>query len=154
MITDEELKHVLLGEIYAYTNALCAYGFCRQIALDDGGATTVYCFLSEIALAFEVDWRECEVVVFVVKLAAGRLPSGYYVENGTPCRYFLQEVVRDRGWGAAKELQSDGRSERRCSVSDRMQALGILQERFHACRSLVDSYVEKLVAEESNIFSS
>lgn len=153
MTTNEEIKHVLLGEISAYAKSLCSYGFGPQITLDDGWVTTVYCFLNEIALAFEVDWREFEVVVFVVRLEANRLPRGYYVEDGIPCRYFLQEVVRRRGWGGAKELPSDGARGRHCKGSDGTQAADILLERFHACRSLVNDCVGKLVAEESGIFS-
>ena len=53
---------------------------------------------SDVAIELELDWREQEIFCLLVRLEHGKLPEGYYVANGNPCRYHLQKVIRKHSW--------------------------------------------------------
>lgn len=63
---------------------------------------------SGIGLEVELDWRDKEVFVLLVKLSNGASPKGYYVENGLPCRKHLFKVVMEQDWPGAKENSEEG----------------------------------------------
>ena len=51
-----------------------------------------------LGVELELDWREFDLYILIVRLEDGGLPKGYYVSNGWKCRKHLVNVVREQGW--------------------------------------------------------
>ena len=110
--------------------------------------------LTKIALEIEIDWRDFDVFLLIVKLENGDLPSGYYVSKGLPCRYHIQKVISDRHWIVDREALvaiSPGKKRRRQNYQHSEE---VILDRFHAYKKVLDCCVEKLVKEENAIFAS
>ena len=74
------------------------HGFAEPIVSKGNGSTTIDWLHIDIALEVEIDWRDLDVFVLLVRLENGKLPQGYYVSEGKPCRFHLQKVITDRKW--------------------------------------------------------
>lgn len=44
----------------------------------------------------ELDWREFEVIVLVVRLENGKLPEGYYISQGKKSRLMIDQILKNR----------------------------------------------------------
>jgi hypothetical protein len=108
--------------------------------------------LTDIALEIEIDWRDFDLFVFIVRLENGNLPSGYYVSEGRPCRYHLQKVIADKKWGVDQEalaMISPGNKGKRQST--KRTENGML-DRFRAYKKVLDSCVKNMVQDGETIF--
>lgn len=57
-----------------------------------------------IAIEVEIDWREWDLFLLVVRLESGRLPDGYYVSSVGRCRLHLTDLMDRGGWIVSTEL--------------------------------------------------
>lgn len=99
-----------------------------------------------IAIEIEIDWRELEVFVLLVRLEHGSLPGGYYVSNGRVCRKHLVNVLREQGWIALNR-----RERRRKSASRTPEAF---EESIERARTLVLDHVAQIVSRADVIFGA
>ena len=60
--------------------------------------TTIAWLHSNVAIELELDWRELSISCLIVRLEDGKMPDGYYMSNGKPCRYYLQKLIRKHTW--------------------------------------------------------
>jgi len=68
--------------------------------------TTIAWLHSNVAIELELDWRELSISCLIVRLEDGKMPDGYYMSNGKPCRYYLQKLIRKHTWHTTQlELQ-------------------------------------------------
>jgi hypothetical protein len=129
------------------------YKFSKPVVKRDGWTTSVDWLGSDIAIELELDWREFDAFIFIVRLEDGQLPQGYYVSNGKPCRFHLQEVVKERGWPVAQDemmvISPNGRRGRSSKPSD-----DSLRKRLLAYKGVLLSCVDQVVADGASIFSA
>ena len=142
----------IVESIIALLANLYSYGFSQPRVTQEEWTTTLTLLLTDIALEIEIDWRDFDIFVLVVRLKNGSLPSGYYVSEGRPCRYHLQKVISDRKWNVDQEalaMISPGKKGKRQNT--KRSADGML-DRFREYKKVLDSCVEKLVEEGDVIF--
>lgn len=152
MTSKADHKDRIIEKIIAMLENLYSYGFSQPRVTQEDWLTTLTLMLTNIALEIEIDWRESDIFVLVVRLENGTLPSGYYVSEGRPCRYHLQKIVSERNWSVDQEalaLISPGKKDKR--QNNKRSEDGML-ERFSAYKRVLDSCVDKLVTEEDMIF--
>lgn len=152
MISKADQKNRIVESIIALLVNLYSYGFSQPQVTQEEWSTTLTLMLTDIALEIEIDWRDFDIFVLVVRLENGNLPSGYYVSEGRPCRYHLQKVISDRKWKVDQEalaMISPGNKGRRQNI--KRSEDGML-DRFRVYKKVLDGCVEKLVKEGDTIF--
>ena len=94
---------------------LINYGFSEPVIKREDRSTVIGWLGTDIALELELDWRDFDVFLLIVRLENSQLPQGYYVSNGEPCRFHLQKVIKDNGWSVAldemKVISTNGKRE-------------------------------------------
>jgi hypothetical protein len=152
LTSNKGLKSRIVVRILGLLGSLRSYGFSKPFVRHENWSTTITLMLTSIALEIEIDWRDFDIFVLVVRLKNGNLPSGYYVSEGRACRYHLQKVISDRKWSVDRDalaMISPGKKGKR---QNGKQSEGTMLDRFYAYKRVIDSCVEILVAEEEMIF--
>ena len=132
--------------------SLRSYGFSTPIVKNENGSTTITLMLTHIALEIEIEWRDFDIFMLVVKLENGNIPSGYYVSNGRPCRYHLQKVITDRKWAVDQNAWAIISPEKKARKQYDRQSADAIFDRFCAYKNILGSCINDLVAEENLIF--
>lgn len=73
------------------------FGFEPPLVTKSRYMTRIAYLHKEVGIEVELDWKEFDSFVLLVKLDGGRLPLGYYIEDGRPCRRHLNAVLREQG---------------------------------------------------------
>lgn len=145
-------KKRVLENIIALLVNLYSYGFSKQLVNEEEWSTTLTLMLTDIALEIEIDWRDFDVFVLVVRLENGSLPSGYYVSEGRPCRHHLQKIIADQNWEVDREalsMISPGNKSKKQIIKATDDGL---LDRFRAYKKVLDSCVESLVQKGEGVF--
>lgn len=148
--TDKKMR--VVETIIELLVSLYAFGFYKpQVSIGEW-STTLTLMLSEIALEIEIDWRDFDIFVLVVRLENGKMPSGYYVSQGRPCRYHLQKIIAEQNWNVDQESLSmilPGKKGKRQNTNRTEEGL---LERFRLYKKVLDGCVENLVKEGEAVF--
>lgn len=142
----------IIEKIMALLINLYSYGFSKPRLNQEEWSTTLTLMLTDIALEVEIDWREFDVFVLVVRLENGEIPSGYYVSEGRSCRLHLQKVISDQKWSVdqkALAMISPGNKDKRKNTK---RTEGDILDRFRAYKIVLDDCVESLVEKGKTIF--
>ena len=135
----------LLGNFYSY-------GFSEPRVYQEKWMTTLILMLTDIALEIEIDWREFDIYVLVVRLENGNLPSGYYVSEGRLYRYHLQKIVVDQKWYVDQEALAMILPGNKGKRQNTKRTEDSMLNRFHAYKKVLDSCVDNLVQEGEAVF--
>lgn len=131
---------------------LTKFGFFEPLLKRDGGSTVIDWFGKDIALELELDWKEFDVFFLIVRLENDRLPQGYYVSNGKPCRFHLQKVIKEKMWSvdtnAMKVINTNEKNGRLQKPSAEN-----LKKRIVAYQALLISCIDQVVADGVTIFN-
>jgi hypothetical protein len=73
-------------------------GFASPKVTVTPAMTTITWLHSNVAIEPELDWRDLSIFCLLVRLEDGKIPEGYYISNGKPCRYHLQKIIRKHVW--------------------------------------------------------
>ncbi len=140
MNQQDELKDYVLDH---FLDLVDQYGFSSPIVSEENGMTRVDYIATNLAIELELDWREFDIYVLVVRLEDGKLPKGYYVSNGRKCRKHFVSVVREQGWslGSFKAGKKTRREE-----SDFKSSLT-------AQKALLFSHIDALLNTKDELFS-
>lgn len=132
---------------------LSGYGFSGPVVRRDDWSSVIGWFGLDIAIELELDWRELEIFVLIVRLDDGQLPQGYYIANGKPCRFHLQRVVKEKGWFHASDemelISTIGKRE-----SSRKPSMENLKKRVLAYKAVLISCMDQLLAEGRAVFTA
>ena len=131
---------------------LYSHGFSQPQMTQEKWSTTIALALTKIALEIEIDWRDFDIFLLVVRLENGAPPEGYYVSQGRPCRYHLQKVISDRKWIVDQKAFAEISRGNKGKKQSHKCSEDMLLDWFAAYKKVLDSCVEKLVAEEDMIF--
>lgn len=142
----------MVEKIIDLLKSLYSYGFSKPIVSQDDWSTSIIFKLTNIALEIELDWRDFNVFVLVVRMERGNLPSGYYVSAGKPCRYHLQKVISDRRWNVDQEAFAELTPKKNSRRQKILWSEDMMFDRFLAYKIVLDDCVDKLRKEESMIF--
>jgi hypothetical protein len=153
LISNNDRKNKILREIVDLLGNFYSLGFTKPRVTQEEWTTTLTLMLNNIALEIEIDWRDFDIFVLVVRLENGDLPSGYYVSKGRPCRYHLQKVISDRNWAVDQEALVAISPEKKGRKQNNKRSEEEILARFHAYKKVLDVCVEKLVKEEDAIFT-
>lgn len=148
MSEQEEIEKLVTNQFAELTS----YGFSEPI-IERGSWSTVIDWLgSDIALELELDWREFDIFLLIVRLEDGQLPQGYYISNGEPCRFHLQKVITEKGWSVAldemKAISSIGRH-----GSSQKPSIDNLRQRLFIFKAVVMSCINEILANSETIFT-
>ncbi len=152
MTSNNALKNRIIDKIIELLVNLYSFGFSEPVISHEDWSTTVTFMLSNIALEVEIDWRDFDIFILIVRLENGALPNGYYVSEGMPCRYHLQKVITDRKWSVdqnALAMISQGKKGKR---QNSKQSEDAMLDRFCVYKKVLDSCIDKLVDENEMIF--
>jgi len=90
MKNEDEVTRVIVDR---FSFLQSEFDFSEPVIKSDNLITTISYLSNEIALEFELDWKENEVFLLITRLTEGRLPNGYYVYNGKIVRKHLIRVL-------------------------------------------------------------
>lgn len=82
------------------------WGFSEPKIKHDRWTSTFSYLLEDIGIEIEIDWRDLDVYLLVVRLKNNALPEGYYISEGTICRVHLVNLIRELKWNVDKKLIS------------------------------------------------
>lgn len=153
MISNNDRKNKILNEIVDLLGNFYPLGFSKPRVTEEEWTTTLTLKLTNIALEIEIDWRDFDIFVLVVRLENGDLPSGYYVSKGRPCRYHLQKIINERNWAVDREALVAISPEKKGRKQNNKRSEEVMLARFHAYKKVLDDCIEKLVKEEDAIFT-
>lgn len=153
MTSNSDRKNQIIKQILASLANLYSFGFSKPQITQEDWATTLTLMLSNVALEIEIDWRDFDIFVLVVRLENGNLPSGYYVSEGRPCRYHLQTVIRDRKWIVDQEALATLSPGKKGQRQNNKRSEEVMLNRFYAYKKVLDGCVEELVKEGDTIFA-
>ncbi len=154
LTTDTERKQELVTTVVESMRQLSNHGFSEPIIESTDWATSVAVKLKAVAVEIEIDWRELQIFSLIVKLENGRMPNGYFMSNDLPCRYYLQRVIKDRGWKVDVGLLSKGSSGARHGSRSREHPALRMADQFSSYRKVIESCVGQIVREEKEIFTA
>lgn len=78
-------------------------GYSAPSVARDDHASRILFAKGDIGIEIELDWHEFAPFLLLVRLAGGRAPKGYYVDEGRRCRQHLAAALgRLRGTRAPK----------------------------------------------------
>ena len=150
MTSDTSKNFIIENTLHAFS-FLVEAGFSNPIVANNP-LNTVICWKQHlIAIELELDWREWDVFVLIVRLENGKPPTGYYVSDGKSCRYHLQKVISMRKWNIDKLILNSffpDPSKKRPKPSPEL-----LQERITFYKQLLIACLESLIKENDRIFS-
>ena len=107
------------------------YGLSKPVIKRDHWTTSFDWLSMNIAIELELDWREFDPFMLIVRLEDHQLPQNYYVSNGKPCRFHLQKAIQERGWSV---------------VSDEMKVLSANEKRGLKPKPSADNFKKRLLA--------
>lgn len=148
MSVQQEIEHFIVQEFAVLQSK---YGFQPPTFKRQGWITSIDLANDGIAIEVEVDWREFDVFLLVVRLEAGQLPRGYYVSNGKRCRIHLLTLIEERHWPVDQGLIS--RVRRQVGADTRERRVEDLMNRIVDYRAILLSCLDKILAEKEGIFS-
>jgi hypothetical protein len=90
-LNKEEIQRLLVEK----TSFLMKFGYDKMFKIGDNWNFTLsyLSFKQEIAIEFEIDFREIDVFVLITILQKGKLPNGYYMEKGKKVKFHLEELI-------------------------------------------------------------
>jgi len=115
------------------------YGYHAEEPVRVDGKTRIDFVKDGIAVEVELDWREFFAFVLFVELKDGRLPGGYYVADGKPCRKHLARVIQEQGWKTPPGPRFERKKVRPSSAAHLNAVLVQYKEQLAACMSHVDA---------------
>ncbi len=125
------------------------YGFSPPQVRRKGWITWIDSIRGEIAVELEIDWREFDVFLLIVRAETGRLPKGYYISDGKRCRVHLLNLLREKEWGVDHVLVSQVRSG---SSDPRRRDAASLQSKTAVYFRLLLSCINQILAEGERLF--
>lgn len=152
MTSNTDKKKWIVETIIELLASLYAYGFSKPQVTKEEWSTTLTLMLTEIALEIEIDWRDFDIFILVVRLENGKMPSGYYVSEGRPCRYHLQKIISDQNWKVDQESLSMISPGKKGKRQNNKRTEESLLERFRVYKKVLDSCIENLVKEGDAVF--
>lgn len=123
-------------------------GFVGPSLAENGVNPTLHWLSAEIEIELELDAREEGLYLLLVRPEMGKLPDGYYISHGKPCRVHLEHVilklrlrVDDKAWERVRML-SQARNHTTSHWSDLSLAYG----------QLLRSCIDQILAETHRAF--
>jgi hypothetical protein len=124
------------------------HAFSQLVVDRASSGTTIDFFSTELAIEVEIDWREFDVFLLVVRLDNGALPNGYYVADGRRCRIHLLSLFREQGWEVEPGVFH------RLSMSHAREGkVELLQEKVVEYRRLLESHLDQILESGQELFS-
>jgi len=156
LISNDEVKNELIDNIVNMFSFLYSYNFSTPAVNESDSMTSIDWFMGSdsIAIEIEIDWRDFDIFVLLVRLQDKNLPNGYYVSDGVPCRYHLQQVITDRGWNIDPVILAKivpGKNGRRPKVKHGKDEL--LKIAFEY-KVVVESCISRIVEDRNIIFKN
>lgn len=154
MIFSQESKETVINRIIKMSSNFSEFGLSEATIDEDNQISSIVWKRRIIGLEVEIDWREIDLYVLLVKLEDGDLPNGYYVSNGHPCRYHLQKIIKEKQWDVDPLLFS--KISKPLDISNRAEnELGdVILERYSEYKLVIDSLMERIIFDEGRIFDS
>jgi hypothetical protein len=146
MRLQDELEALAICE-FAFLQTQYHFGF--PLVRRQGDLSVVAFLSQEIAIEVEIDLREAEAFLLLVRLESGQLPKDYYVSHGRRCRMHLETTIRERNWHIdedhAAHLLPSGKKKRIRNVDE---LKGIIK----AYRGLLTLYIDRILSENQTLF--
>ncbi len=144
MFTQQEVEHFVIQKFAVLQSE---YNFKPPKVKKEGWITRIDFIKGDIAIEVELDWREFDVFLLIVRLEAGKLPQGYYISDGKRCRQHLLTLIKEKRWPVDQALVSQIRS--RARTDPRKRETGELKTRIASYQVLLLSCLSRILAEES-----
>lgn len=104
----------------------------------------------ETGFDIELDWRELDVFVLLVRLEEGKLPKGYYVSQGRKCRLIIEQVLKDRFHVSLDEMNKINQSIKK----SKKRSVDIMVKRLDEYQNLLFNYSQTLLSYGTRIFET
>ncbi len=129
-------------------SGLVAHGFTEPLVKREDWFTVIDWLGDTIAIEIELDWRDYDVFVLVVKLENGKLPKGYYMEDGRLLRIHLEEIIRKKFSGVCRDEVKLFRERRKQKKSNK-DCVASLKDRISVYKDVLMSCVGWIVKEKT-----
>lgn len=125
------------------------YGFDAPEIRRNSWTTRIDFKKGDIAIELEIDWREFEVFLLIVRLESGEMPKGYYMSGGKKCRLHFLTLARKRGWPIHKSPHAQPRTG---MSSARNREINYLKSRITDYLDMLLSCIDLLLVEGRKLF--
>lgn len=116
----------------------------------EGWITWIDFIRDDIAVELEIDWREFDVFLLIVRLDGGKLPpKGRYICDGKKCRIYLLNLIEEKQWVVDRAIVSRIRSR---PSDPHIREAGYLKAQIANYLELLLSCISRIFAERSNLF--
>jgi len=144
---------IIQDEITDYAVTLYAFlpndhGFQLPVIKKENWSTRITYKKGNIAIEIELDFRELSVLLSVLRLDDGNLPSGYYLSSGKKSRIYLLLLISEKKWDVDITTQSILKSR----VSRVNRDTNYFKERLEQNRIILQDCVKKIIDLGENIF--
>lgn len=130
--------------INVFADLVTEWNFNEPLIQKEDSMTRIsYLHSGDLGIELELDWREFEMFILIVRLENNNLPNGYYVSNGQKCRIHLANMVREQHWAV---LRSSNNKVQRNKTTD------FFQSSILAAKSLLIEHLPKIMSKGDAIF--
>ena len=139
-----EIENLVLSQF----SGLVAHGFSEPLVKREDWFTVIDWLGDRIAIEVELDWRNFDVFVLIVRLENGKLPGGYYMKDGRLLRIHLEEVIRKK---LSEECQDKEKlfRKRRKQEKPNKGSVDSLKDRITVYKVVLMSCIDQIVEEKS-----
>ncbi len=152
MTNTKNTKKIIVETIIESLENLYIYDFSKPQVIEKSWSTSVVLMQNEFALEIEIDWREFDIFVLVVRLENGKMPDGYYVSQGRRCRHHLQKIIIEQNWKVDRDAFSMLLPNKKNKHQKPRRTEEYLIEMFRIYKKVLDSCIENLVEKGSSLF--
>lgn len=147
MSDTKEIESLVLDKFSFLQNE---FGLDKPLLKRHTWNTTISYLSNEIGIEIEIDWRDLDVFILITKLDAGKLPKGYYVNNGKTCRVHLEVVLQNILNVENNEIQDVFQSSKNKGKQKRNHHTMIA--RISAYQQLLQNHAEAICSAGGSIF--
>lgn len=104
----------------------------------------------ETGFDIELDWRELDVFVLIVRLEEGKLPKGYYVSQGRKSRVIIEQVLKESFNVNLEEMNKINQSIKK----SKQRSIETMVKRLNEYKNLLLNYSQILLSYGTQIFDS
>lgn len=125
-------------------------GLSRPIINRETWKTRISYLGKETGFEIELDWRELDAFVLLVRLEEGKLPKGYYVSQGRKCRLIIEQILKDEFHISLDEMNKINQS----SKKSKQRSIDTMIKRLEEYQNLLLNYSQALLSYGPQLFET
>lgn len=120
----------------------------KPLINNDGWKTKFDYLGEELAIEVEVDWRDLDIFVLIVRLDNGKLPGGYYISGGKKVRVHIEKILNQEFGVNSNEIKAMFKENKQKELKNKE----CLEGKIIKYQNLLSKFGEKILEKGAIIF--